>query len=322
MKKNHMITDCSKMNIEFKPSNDASLYVAFPSMSNAVSQKENKEFGQHLIANRNIDEGEIIMRVSAFASIECASCTGSQCFNCGTSENFAKIQCEYCSNVWFCSKKCTANRQHRNLCNPLYNNTDCFKKRLITEIINVATKNVTDFDVFFEFCCDILFGNKNPMSCQPPYSQYGVLLKLQGEREKSHQSVAKRVVSLVKYLPQFQSFGNKYNRILHTLAYQHAASLAMNVFSEQFPISKGGVLTRFTLYDIMSKFNHSCNPNVTHHIHEDNVVQCTTARRIKKGQQLFINYLGDDVQMTREERQFELKNTWDFKCKCSKCCEE
>lgn len=332
MKNKHMITNYSKMNIEFESSNETfsqrdvnesgliASNKSFPSMSNAVSQKESKKFGHHLIANRDIDEGEVLMATSSFASIEYVSCTGFQCFNCGTSKNL--VQCEHCLNVWFCSTICNANRKHRNLCNSLYNNTDCRSTRLITEIINVATKNVKDLETFFNFSSGILFSNKNAMNCQPPFSQYGVLLKLRRKREVCHKSIAKRVVSLVKFLPQFKSVGDKYNRILYTLAYQHAASLAVNAFSEQTSITTYGVLNRFAIYDMLSKFNHSCNPNVIHYIDDDNITQCTAARRIKKGQQLFINYLAEDVQMTREDRQFQLKNTWYFECKCSECCKK
>lgn len=164
-------------------------------MANSISQKESKKFGQHIIANRDIDEGELVMAASAFASIEYVSCTGSKCFNCGTSKNFNNIQCNYCLNVWFCSMNCMANMQHRNLCNSLYDNTDCRTTRLVTEIINVATKNVSDLEAFFMFCFGILFGNKNAMNCQSPYSQYGVLLKLKGKRKEAHQLIARRVVS-------------------------------------------------------------------------------------------------------------------------------
>lgn len=332
MNKVHLITNYTELNIEFKPrhetssqtdDNPSSLIVvnrSFPCMSNAITQKESKRFGQHLVAVRDIDEGETLMTISAFASIEYVKCTGARCFSCGTTENYNRIQCEHCIDIWFCSKRCSSNKQHRNKCNPFYDKTDCKSIRLVAEIINVATKRVPNSETFFMFCSGILFSNKNAMNCQPPYSEYGMLLKLKGKREEIHRSIAKRVVSLVKSLPQLESVGVNYNRMLYNLAYKHAVTLPLNTFSEQTPISEGGVLKRFAIYDILSKFNHSCDPNVNHYINDDDdLTYCTATRRIEKGQQLFINYLADEQKMSREERQQCLQETWNFKCKCSKC---
>lgn len=71
------------------------------------------------------------------------------------------------------------------------------------------------------------------------------------------------------------------------------------------------------IYDVISLFNHSCCPNAFYAI-KDNHGYCLTVRPIKKGEQVFVNYLGDSVCDTRANRQSYIKR-WGFECDCERC---
>lgn len=71
-----------------------------------------------------------------------------------------------------------------------------------------------------------------------------------------------------------------------------------------------------SMTNVLSLFNHSCAPNL-YSMHMDNREILVTTRKIKKGDQLFVAYLG--FGQTTKERQEMLKKQYDFECKCDKC---
>lgn len=72
------------------------------------------------------------------------------------------------------------------------------------------------------------------------------------------------------------------------------------------------------IHDFMSFFNHSCAPNAFYSI-IGNYGYCLTVRPIQKGEQVFINYLGDQVEGTKADRQRILKDEWNIDCVCERC---
>lgn len=228
---------------------------SFPCMSNAVTQAENKKFGKHLIVSRDVNDGEVLIAASAFASIEYVSCIGECCFKCGKTENCKLIQCTHCIDVWFCSHICSLDKIHRRRCNTTYTQDDCKSLRLVIEIINVAFNSVADVKSLLDFCCGILFHNKKSKNCVPPFAQYGEILQLKGKSSNNGYLIAKRALKYVKLLPQFNSL-NDIDRSLFHLIYRHATCLEYNTFLEKTIATKGGAVYRFSIYDILSRLNH------------------------------------------------------------------
>lgn len=73
------------------------------------------------------------------------------------------------------------------------------------------------------------------------------------------------------------------------------------------------------LHDIVSRFNHSCAPNLYYITDENNITHCIAVRPIKKGEQLFISYLDEMKFQSTEERKKYIEDKWSFTCKCDKC---
>lgn len=269
---------------------------SFPSMSNALTLAENAEFGKHVIASRDINIGEMLMAASAFASVEYVSCIGQCCFECGKTGN-ENIRCDHCINVWFCSERCSLSQTHREKCNTMFSKDDCKMVRLVTEIIRVAVDAVVDLKPFMEFAHGILNDTQesNPPSrkYRPPYSLYAEMLQLKAKPEEHHRRIADCALKYVKQLPKLKSQNDHFGRLLFHMAYRHTTTLSLNTFSEQEAISKGALLHRYSIFDALSRLNHSCHPNLSSWIDDDDITYCTAARAIKKGEQVFITYLGD-----------------------------
>lgn len=70
--------------------------------------------------------------------------------------------------------------------------------------------------------------------------------------------------------------------------------------------------------NVVSFVNHSCAPNLLHSFCSGNAF-CVTGRPIRKGEQLFINYLINETTSDTKEQKSKLKSKWGFECKCEKC---
>lgn len=79
-------------------------------------------------------------------------------------------------------------------------------------------------------------------------------------------------------------------------------------------------MTRVSIHDILSRFNHSCIPNVHHCSDNSNRTFCVVIRPVKEGDQMFINYCGPMKFTNDSDRRQYLKENWEFDCSCEKCC--
>lgn len=291
---------------------------SFPWMANALSLQESKKFGKHVIAQRDIDVGQVIMVTPGFASIECLSSVDAHCFQCGKVQNIGFIQCPHCINLWFCSKQCYSNKSHRSKCKKIFHASDCHIVRLVTEMITVAFE-MADMETMIDFCRGILFFDKKHKNLQPPYSSYGEVLRLKGFTEQKHFEIAKRVVKCIVRLPKFKfSATEDIQRMILNIAYRHAVTIEINVFSEESDVNQG-VSTRFVIYDVLCRFNHSCSPNIHHFNDESNITHCVAIRPIKKGDQMFISYLAEMKFIDNQIRREYIQQNWGFTCECEKC---
>lgn len=235
----------------------------FPCMANTMSLKKNKHFGVHVVADTEIDVGQPMVSASPFACIEYLECTGKGCFQC---DKTAKIKCAHCIDLWFCSSFCKANILHQNTCDTRFVNSDNREVRLISSMSIVAINTFKDLGTVLEFSRAVIFTNRKSSSCRRPYSEYAELLQLQGQAEPEHAAMSRRVVQFIMETQQLESFDRskceELKRMLFYLAYNHANSLNLNSFAEKIDCSPGGSLVRYYIFDVLSRFNHSCDPNI------------------------------------------------------------
>ena len=70
------------------------------------------------------------------------------------------------------------------------------------------------------------------------------------------------------------------------------------------------------IYEVLSKINHSCCPNVLPCERQGDVVHTRALREIAEGEELFNSYIV--FMHIREERRKDLER-WHFLCKCKSC---
>jgi hypothetical protein len=72
-------------------------------------------------------------------------------------------------------------------------------------------------------------------------------------------------------------------------------------------------------------FNHSCRPNVTYEENKkgpSSTLRMKTTRKIKAGEELFISYISEDLELHVSERQEKLRPWFGHDCQCERCVEE
>lgn len=120
-------------------------------------------------------------------------------------------------------------------------------------------------------------------------------------------------------LPMVKSWFNskRKQRFLMHLLLHHMAIIPPNSFTDHHFGRVQNLSTKF-IFDVLSLFNHSCAPNA-YFLHKNDMGCCITVRPIKKGEQIFINYLGDEATLPTEDRRREISKQWRFECKCDRC---
>ncbi|KAH0570568.1 SET domain-containing protein [Spironucleus salmonicida] len=79
----------------------------------------------------------------------------------------------------------------------------------------------------------------------------------------------------------------------------------------------GDELVGIAVYNVASKLNHSCDPNVFFSWGENRVVEIVAERDICQNEELVVSYIQECK--TVQERQRELLEGWGFVCQCKKC---
>lgn len=335
----HSIKSCSQIDVSFAPTDQLMMpsqndriteelpFVsmlfeknhAFPSLANILVLKKDEVSGVHLVAKRNVGVGKVLVVSNAFASVECVSSKLFCCFQCGKAQNDKFIKCPHCIDTFFCSKKCSSNKFHLTKCNKIFDSSDSYIVRLAFEMIKNAFEVAENVDTFVEFIKGVLFSNINYRKCKPPYSTYGEILNLKGTIGNDHFAMAHKVVKYVSSLPNINdSTKPDLSRVLFCMACRHIATIEINSFSEEIVVNKG-VCTRFSIHDVFSRINHSCTPNLHHYFDSENITRCVTVRPIKKGDQIYINYLGELKFDDEKSRKNYIQKHWSFICNCEMC---
>ena len=72
------------------------------------------------------------------------------------------------------------------------------------------------------------------------------------------------------------------------------------------------------LYELMSRANHSCAPNVVKRFEGDQIAAVAT-KTIAKGEEVLVCYIDDHMSLSTEQRRAELRRRYNFVCTCERC---
>lgn len=281
----------------------------FPCLANVLSITTNERFGRHIIAKCDIDVGQNVLMEESFASVNHSSV--QMCYTCSSEmKNF--VSCSECSDVAFCNdKSMRSNLVHRIDCQTLYHRMP-YKVQFIIRSILMAVAAFPDIDHLMTFVEDCVTTDSLPESLDDWKSNYCLYLKLKKTLLNKNVLIDAydlfRSIMLIPSIEVLFDTKRKQRFLMHLLLH-HLAINVNNGYESETTTSIGAVLCLF---------NHSCAPNLFNFA-VDNRKYCVTIRPVKKGEQLFISYLGRCDDQSAKRRQHELKSRWNFECKCDKC---
>lgn len=280
-----------------------------PCLTDALAIANNHQFGRHLIATRDIAVGEYVLMEESFASVD--RNTGQKCYTClAEAKNF--IPCPKCADVIFCDEKCmNANAVHKLDCNTLFHQMES-KVRFIIRTILVAVTAFQSVEDLMAFVADTIDSDDLPQTVHSIQSKYQLYLKL--KRFALNKNTPLNVYNVFRSIMTIPSLAElfdsqKKQRFLAHLLLHHLAVNVNNGFENHATTS---------ISVLICLLNHSCAPNL-HNYAIGSRKFCIAIRPVKKGEQLFISYLGGHSNQPTEKRQCQLKKSWNFECKCDRC---
>lgn len=281
----------------------------FPCMAECLDLQNSKEFGRYFLAKRDIPVGKIVLSEESFIGAK-KNYESMGCSNC-LQLNMNFIACPQCNAAVFCTNQCMQlNRTHKWECGTLFNTLD-HEIRFQAQAVFVAIETFASVDHLIEFIQNIQKHSDNfPTSLHDATTKYQFFFQLSKSLPTTEDiflvfKIYTDLMSIPKIAALFDTHGKQ--RFLKHLVAHHFLVILNNSHGSQSYESVG---------NIFSMFNHSCAPNLLQYFAGKQ--HLITIRPVKKGEQLFISYLGKRKQ-SMQGRQEKLQSNWNFMCKCKRC---
>lgn len=294
-----------------------------PGLSDRVQVKNDLKYGRHVVARRGIEVGQTIAMDRPFASVcvqSDASNKQAYCITC-LREDANFIPCANCPHVMFCSQTCLdTNQTHLLECQSFLHQLTSRTMKLAIQLVLIGMQHFSSVDKLIAFVEGVV--NKSPNDpndlSNKTFPDYTVFLNLHCVPKEIYIKLAYEAIEFLKTLPKVQSYfhSDAAQRFLVHLLIHHMGIIRMNAWDYTSGWTEN-VHIKY-VHSSISLFNHSCAPNAFYNI-QDNVAKLIMVRPAKRGQQIFINYLGDQVDETRHNRRRTLSDEWKFDCECDRC---
>lgn len=310
---------------EYVPELDYKADKNYPPLANVVEIQTNQDYGRHLVATSDIPKGRTILleESSAISSIR----DSSICYTCYRSMYSNFIACDHCINVMYCSVECkNRNKTHALECGTFFGmkhfddktaQKNLNRTKVVIQTILNALTTFANVEVLMRFIDNVVRGasgdiDKLPTAMNDPISKYHFFFKLKKRVRRRAFSELKKVYTCILFLPKIRDMFDtvEKKRFLMHLVVCHTLIVDSNAQD---------IDETLALRNVFSIFNHQCVPNIKVNT-LGKLVYCQAARPIKKGEQLFINYLTpEELEVEDEERKQKIKWTYGFECQCEKC---
>lgn len=313
-----------------------------------VQLKYSDSFGYHLVAQRNLKPGDVIMVEKPYSAVLLPSDWYLKCANCLASNYMSLIPCPNCNCAMFCSKRCLTEANQR---------FHCYECPIMSEISELLRPELM-----------IAFRNTIRGLCVfSSIDELGKFLHKPAERRDDFEIDYNRIEEKKMFEVVVNQATNQEKRDLEDLFQLAAASAIMykllvectdlhnRIESDTHEQIVTELLLRFTqiatvnsfymsalpvmtpssapveiekefgvaTYPLSSFMNHSCAPNVTKTNAGDNheVMMVFVTRPIKAGTQIFDCYFSEvhHYKSPRVVRQCTLYDQYNFACFCPAC---
>ncbi|OXU28653.1 hypothetical protein TSAR_004822 [Trichomalopsis sarcophagae] len=322
----------------------------------SVSIQHNEKFGRHLIANRYIKPGEIIMVIKPY--IKCLNLKNMHAF-CGhcLKTSWATIPCDYCNWCMFCSEDCKqeAWQQYHDIECPvipyiMFDQLGDYWKQLALRSTVMAIREAggiqnlkEELDLVDNCNSKLHKGFLNGKFYNDRFQSIYSLSDHTSENAlKVH--IDHALLSLIVLTKSTTLFGKnmKFMKSKDLLSNEDVifiGSLLLKFLKisdiNTHSVMEGSSLCRFSknlnhcledrccargacIAPIPSMLNHSCDPNIRKCFTEDMHLIIYALQPIKKNTQLFDSYLGCYFQTPMSQRQLAMKE-FNFTCNCTPC---
>lgn len=299
--------------VEFVPKLSFLADENFPEMANILKIESNDGFGRFFVAKTDIDVGKTVLIDKVFASnMRTAKLTF--CETC-LKQTMNFIPCQHCTDEMFCNNNC----MERHNFHSFVEHEGKFNKSLKHEFqwLFTAIEIFPSAEKLIEFVENALKENVQ----QVPQSTTSMMSKLRAffqlhiyippKNEKLLLSIA---VAAYREIHQLKSMKEIFGKEGHMHFLMHLIVYHKFVFCNSFTRTND-----CSLFITSSYVNHSCAPNLSF---SDcgNMRIGTVLRPIKKGQQVFVTYLGEERRAGPTFlRQSYLNQEFGFQCRCEKC---
>lgn len=283
----------------------------FPSMANVLNVTKDGAGKYSVIANEDIDVGQIVVAEKAlFGSPHPRCCL--RCYICLKSTTNL-VPCKKCTKAMFCSADCQSNRLHEYECGVKFGHNRFGTSVMATlRSILVAIDLFSSADALMNFVeqtqkCDELV----PATMKDATSQYRAYIKQETCVGKLYgNELGFCIAPIYKKLMSVESIKTMFQTKARTRFLQHLIGNHLLVTSGTAS-DTGRRHDESQVYMIMKYFQHSCTPNMIS-IPMNGRLLFITTRPIKKGEELF------DSTESRKRDCCENKHRITCECKCCK----
>ncbi|XP_001608081.2 SET and MYND domain-containing protein 4 [Nasonia vitripennis] len=329
----------------FKPNKEASC------ASDAVAIAHHEIWGRHIIAERDIEPGEIIVVEENYLSFLDPTKMYAFCSTC-MKPSLCLIPCNNCIYDVYCSEECKSEawkKYHQFEC-PIYSHLGNGKSEvkllffylrfMLVLVYNAGgMDNLREELIAVAKCQDVR--KKGFMDDGKFYSdQARSCLCIRSANnwgdsdEITVTSFANKTCYTVYYLAtKTELFGEMFDltpsQIIHQPHMMLFAGLLLKCF---FSLSNNKLILHVhtwkyeslaiaaSIWPFSCMFNHSCSPNADHFVTENKELAIYAKEPIKKGSQIFINYYDlHFLSWPREDRQRYMEEWYSFQCECIPC---
>lgn len=311
----------------------------FPDMIDSIGLTHNRDYGRfYRVKVPAINVGQVIFKAKPFASAVNRRRI-AYCLTCNTEENIF-IPCDQCVNVKFCSMECkTTNKAHAYECASNFHNVDYgpnndidikLSIQVVLEALAIFDGNVTELREFIENLEVIRIASRHTEPNEPIRQYLSSRIPTNISDKKSRflcfmhlQKVPigkirglniRKALENILDLPKVRECFDDHHFFLEHFLAHNLAVIRANGFHTPL-----GTTKRALIYDSLSFFNHSCEPNVLHFMQGNSMI-CVTGRYVQENEQLYISYLDESKEfMPTENRKVILETNWGINCGCRRC---
>lgn len=288
-------------------------------MSAALDLKVTEEKGRHIVANTDINEGDILFVEKPYAFVVLPNNSDTDgghnyCHNCCT-DVIAPIPCQSCVTAIYCSEACCKaawDKFHQWECGglELFYSVGIAHLGLRVTLVSNSEDHAEHYELMKSLVSHI-----HDMDRRDLY-QYALTASLLALflQQKGYYSANKYEMTevggqIMLHICQLTCNGHAITKFV-----KHSSPFEDMVGIE----SPGGERAATAIYPSASMMNHSCEPNIINSFYNEHLI-VRAMKRIPKGGEVFNCYGPHYLRMNAKERKKCLKEQYFFDCECQHC---